>query len=283
MGQIKIELARNTYSPQKDLIGTIKLSVEKPLDPNLIKLKILGLEKTFIQSAHKRAAFTYSENNYLIKNEIPLQGLNDIENELAPGEYEFTFEYRIPQYALPSYSGSHASISYNLNVEVDDREFQNLKSIIPILIQKEKKVPHMFKEPSHFKSQNYFNPIDLNPGLYVELAQTGYLAGEDIWGYITLRNTATLSLKNIVLELIGEEYAYAQKHHKTSVIRRIKKNFPIHDIKDGMPLQFTFPIEKDIPAGYEGMFSSLKWTFEVRLDISSLFKVKAQNQIDILG
>ena len=110
-----------------------------------------------------------------------------------------------------------------------------------------------------------------------------YLAGEDIWGYITLKNIATLRLKNIVLELFGEEYAFAQKHHRTTVLYRIKKKIPTHDIREGMPIQFIFPTQKGIPVNYEGMFSSLKWIFEVRLDISSIFHVKANHEIEIVG
>jgi hypothetical protein len=283
MGQMKIELAKNTYFPREVVKGTLKLSIEKPLAPNLVKLEIIGLEKTFIQSARKRSAFTYSENNYIIKDVVPLEIPENLDKELTPGEHDIYFQYRIPQYALPTYSGSHVSITYNMNANVEAEDFLTLNCTIPVLVQRVKKVPHSLKEPSHFKSQNYFDPDDLNPGLYVELAQTGYLAGEDLWGYITLKNMAALRLKNIVLELKGEEYAYAQKHHKTTVIHRIKKEFPTRDIKEGMPIQFTLPTSKDLPGGFEGMFSSLKWTFEARLDISSMFKVKAKSPVEILG
>lgn len=279
MGQISIELAKNRYFPEETVRGTLKLSIDKPLDPNSIKLEMIGLEKTFIQSAHKRAAFTYSENNYLLKDDIPLEGPNELKNELAPGEHVFHFKFRMPQYALPTYSGTCASIAYNLNAKVDD---QNINCTIPVLVQRDKHFPERLKEPVHFNSQNYFKHNDLNPGLYVELAQTGYLAGEDIWGSITLKNMATLRLKKMILELYGEEYAYAQKHHRTTVVHRIKKEFPTRDIKEGMPIQFIFPTPNVLPPGYEGMFSSFKWTFEVRLDISSLFKVNACHQIEII-
>jgi hypothetical protein len=283
MGQISIALARERYLPQEVVRGTLKLSIIKPLDPSLVKLEITGLEKTFIQSAHKRAAFTYSEENYFLKDDIPLQAPVDYENELEPGEYDFYFKFRIPKYALPTYSGICASVTYNLNAKVDDQEFQDAYCTKSFIIERYKKVPHMLKEPVHFKSQNYFKSNDLNPGLYVELAQNGYLAGDDIWGYITLKNMTTLRLKNIVAELSGEEYAFAQKRHRTTVVHRIKKEVPIKHIREGMPIQFIFPTLKKMPTNYEGMFSSLKWIFEVRLDISSVFQVKANHPIEILG
>jgi hypothetical protein len=283
MGQIIIELNKERYFPQEVVRGTLKFSIEKPLNLSLVKLEITGLEKTFIQSAHKRAAFTYSENNYLIKDNIPLEGPGDLENDLVPSEHVFNFKFRMPQYVLPSYSGIQASVTYNLNARVDDPDFQDTYCTKSVIVQRDKKVPHMLKEPVHFKSKNYFKSNDLNPGIYVEIAQTGYLAGDDIWGYITLKNMATLRLKNIILELIGEEYAFAQKHHRTTVVYRIKKEVPTNHIREGMPIQFIFPIPKKMPANYEGMFSSFKWTFEVRLEISPIFQVRANNSVEILG
>jgi hypothetical protein len=283
MGDIKLELAKEGYFPKELLKGVLKLKNDKAFDLEELILEIMGIEETKIQAPSGRSLFTYSSKNDILKENLALEGPDHLEdNEIGPGEHEFYFSFRIPIYALPSYSGTHATVSYHLNARVENPDINNLSCVKPFYISRRKNLPHMYEDPVHFNSPKYFDPKDLNPGLYVEIANSGYIAGEDIWGFITLKNMATLKVRKIVLELAGYEYAYAQNLHRSIPLHRKKMNISTANIKEGIPIQFIFPTSKGIPASYEGMYSNVRWTFEVRLDISSIFQVRAKHDIEIL-
>ncbi len=228
--------------------------------------------------------FTYSAQNHILKEKLTLEEPDYLENnEIKPGEHEFYFDFRMPKYALPSYSGTHATVSYHMNARVKNPDIKNLSCIKPLYVHRRKSLPHMYEEPIHFNSPKYFDPKDVNPGLYVEIANSGYLAGEDIWGFITLKNMSTLKVKQIVLELAGYEYAYAQNLHRSIPLHIKKMNISTTNIKEGIPIQFIFPTSKGIPASFDGMYSNVRWTFEIRLDISAIFQVKAKHDVKILA
>jgi hypothetical protein len=284
MGDIRLELAKERYYPKELLKGVLKLNVEKPIELKDLILDITGIEETKIQAPSGRSVFTYSAQNHILNERLTLESSKYLENdEIGPGRHEFYFNFRFPKYTLPSYSGTHATISYHLNAKVEDPDLPYLNCLKPIFIQRKRFTPHMYEDPLHFNSQKYFDPKDLNPSLYVELAKSGYLSGEDIWGFITVKNRSTLELKRITLELTALEYAFAQNHHRTIPVHRKRKNISTDSIKEVVPVQFIFPTPPGIPPGYEGMYSNVKWIFEVRLDISSIFQVRAKHDVEILA
>ena len=94
---------------------------------------------------------------------------------------------------------------------------------------------------------------------------------------------SSLEVKQIVLELAGFEYAYAQNLHMSIPLLRKKMSIGTSNIKEAIPIQFIFPTPKAMPASYEGMYSNVRWTFEVRLDISPIFQVRAKHDVEILA
>jgi hypothetical protein len=283
MGDIKIELAKEGYFPEEHVKGVLRLRTEKVLKLQELALEIMGVEETRIEAPSGRSVFTYSSKDVIFKERVSLEEPDYLESdEIAPGEHEFYFQFRIPDYALPSYSGTHTTISYRMNARVENPDVKNISCIKSLFVQRRNYVPHMYEDPIHFNSPKYFDPKDLNPGLYVELANSAYIGGEDIWGFITLKNMSTLEVKKIVLELAGYEYAYAQNHHRSIPLLRKKMNIATTNIKEGIPIQFIFPTSKGIPASYEGMYSNVRWSFEVRLDISSIFQIRAKDDVVIL-
>jgi hypothetical protein len=284
MGDIEIELSKERYFPKELVKGVLRLKTENSVELAELVLEIMGIEETRIEAPSGRSVFTYSSKNVIFKERVIMEEPDYLENnEMAPGEHEFFFQFRIPDYALPSYSGTHATISYHITAYVENPDIKDLECKRSLHIARRDTVPHMYEDPVHFNSHRYFDPKDVNPGLYVEIANSGYIGGEDIWGFITLKNMSTLEVRRIVLELTGYEYAYAQNLHRSIPLHRKKMNISTANIKEAIPIQFIFPTSKGLPASYEGMYSNVRWTFEVRLDISSIFQIRANHDIEILA
>jgi hypothetical protein len=284
MNQLKIEVGKTEYYPGARLTGKINLATENPLETQLIKLQVSGLEKTRVQAIKGQLSQDYSDYNYILKNEVPLIESSGMEEaNLEPGEYEFIFEFRIPTFALPSYSGKNVDIIYKLNANVDEPNWSNITDELNFVILRNKKALNILKEPVHFHSDNYFKPDDGRPSFYLQLSKGGYLQRETIEGNITLKNIDGSKIKSVYVRLLGKEFASAKGFHKTVLLHKSKKEIPGDSIIKGIPIQFKFPIPENIPSSYEGLYSNFRWLMEVDLDWEFEYDIKASHPIEIIG
>jgi sporulation-control protein spo0M len=283
MKQIKIELFKEAFLPGDRVKGTVKLVIDKPVKARVIKLNVIGMEKTNITVGSGDSRRTYHDHNFMIKQDIILQSpMYDEDMELQPGNYEFRFEFSIPIYALPSYAGRHARISYILNAKVDVPLWFDINDFREFYVFRNRKALDILRDPVHFQSNNYFIPDDGRPSFYVELNKIGYKSGENIMGFITLRNLAAQNIRKVYIRLLGEEFAAASNHHRNSTDIVNSINIPNNVIVRGIPVQFRMPIPNNAPSSYEGIYSNYRWAVEVGLDWAYKIDVRALHPIEII-
>lgn len=282
MNQITIDLPTETYLPGEVVKGTVNLSIDKTVKARNVKLGIIGLEKTRVTVNSGKYSTTYRETNHIIKEEVILKGPDYDKNlELHPGNFTFTFEFKIPENAPPSYKGLNASITYELNSRVDVPMWKDIVDKKSFIVSKKRKDMDLLTQPANFQSDNFSQPNDKKPGFSVELKKVRYVIGEVIEGSITLQNMAASKIRKIDIKLLGVEYARAQRHSRNVTLNKEKIEIPIHEIFEQMPKQFNLPIPKEVPPSYECKLSNFRWAIEVGLDIALRKDVKTQFNVEI--
>lgn len=283
MKEIKIELFKDAFLPGDVVRGKVKLVIDKTVKARVIKMDIIGRESTNITVGSGDSSRTYHDHNFMLKHDVILQSPMYAENlELEPGSYEFRFEFRLPIFALPSYSGRHARISYILQAKVDVPLWFDIVDFREFYVFRNRKALNILKEPVHFQSNNYFIPDDGRPSFYVQLNKTGYRAGENIRGSITFKNMAVGSIRKVYIRLLGEEFASAASHHRNTMEIKNRIHIPNNGIIRGIPVQFQLPIPNNAPSSYEGIYSNYRWAVEVGLDWAFKIDVRALHPIEIL-
>ncbi len=283
MKAIKIELQREGYLPGEIVEGTVNLTIDKPVKARAVKLDVTGLEETRITVSHGKSSTTYREHNYILRDEIILHGPQFEKNlELEQGNYVFKFEFKIPENAPPSYSGRHAFVTYKLIARVDVPLWLDIVDLKIIYVFRSREALKLLTQPVYFQSDNYSQLHDDKPGFSIELPKTGYRAGEHIECAITLKNMQASKIRKIDVTLLGEEFARARGHTRSTTQYKHEIEIPVHDMIEGVPKVCFLPIPTELPSSYEGMYSNFRWAVEVGLDIPFGFDVKALHPIEII-
>lgn len=283
MKQILIELPKAAYLPGEIVEGIVRLSIDKPVKARAVKLEIVGLEETHIEVRSGKHSHTYREYNHILKNDIILHGpLYDENLELQPGNYAFTFEFNIPETALPSYEGTNASVTYKLKAKVDVPFWLDIVDRKKIFVFRNRDALKLLLQPAQFQSENFFIPNHDKPGFSVELLKVGYLAGEVIKGSITLRNMGASKMRKVDVRLLGMEFAKAGGYDRDTTRHSSEIEISTNSVIEGVPIKFNLPTPRGAPSSYEGIFSNFRWAVEVGLDIPFGFDVKALYPVEIL-
>jgi hypothetical protein len=283
MKEIAIELSKEAYLPGERIEGAVKLSIDKPVSARSVKLLFAGSERTRITRSHGKTSSTYREKNTMVKEAIILHSPayeNDM--ELEPGNYVFEFDFVLPEYALPSYSGRHVTIGYNLKANVDVPWWFDIDAKRPVYVFRSRDPLGLLQKPVRFASNNYSFMQSNKPSFLVELRKNGFIAGEGIDGTVLLKNMYASNLRKIYVHLIGAEFAQAQGRTEYKHPFKYRIEIPVNDMAEGVPRMFRFPIPKNIPSSYEGRYSYFRWGLEVGLDIPIAFDVKAVHPVEIL-
>lgn len=283
MKEIKIELHREGYLPGEIVEGAVNLTIDKPVKARAVKLDVTGLEETRITVSHGKSSTTYREYNYILKDQIILHGPQFEKNlELEQGNYVFKFEFKIPEYALPSYNGRNAFVRYKLKARVDVPYWFDIVDKKSFYVFRDRAALKLLTHPAFFQSKNYTQPHSKKPSFYVELPKAGYKGGEAIECILTLKNMTASRIRKVDAKLLGEEYARARRYTRTKTHHMHEIEIPVHDFIDEIPKVCLIPIPTEIPSSYEGRYSNFRWGLEIGLDIPFGLDVKALHPIEII-
>lgn len=287
MKEIVVELPKKAYLPGERVEGTVKLAIDDPVKARAVKLNAVGLEDIQVTVSSGKHSHTYREANYMLKQEIflkapPYSPVSDEKLELQPGTYKFEFDFKLPDNALPSYKGSHAHIKYELEARVDVPLWLDICYDRPFFVFRDRRALNLLTDAVQFQSENYTKPYDDKPGISVELTKTGFIAGEVIEGYVTLKNVTASKIRKIDVRLMGVEFAVARNHQRSVKQYDYEMAIPMGDVVESVPKRFNLPIPRNAPSSYEGVFSNLRWAVEVGLDIPFGFDVEALHPVEIL-
>ena len=131
-------MEKNEYSPEERLMGTISLSIKNGINIQDIQISLLFEENWEHGESSKSQTNTqtvYTSNIGL--KEIMGQNSNNI--FLKPDDYFFPFEFKLPEYLLPSFeypnSKYHAHLRYSLVAKAIAQSSLLLSKTIYILIK----------------------------------------------------------------------------------------------------------------------------------------------------
>jgi hypothetical protein len=283
MKEITIELSRDAFIPGELIEGAVKLSIDKGVSARAVKLEVTGSEKTHIERGSGDDSHVYRETNHIIKENIILHSpIYETELELAPGNYVFEFDFKLPEYALPSYDGSNADIKYELKARVDVPWWFDIVDKRPLYVFRSRNPLGLLKKRVQFQSDNYSDMRSQKPSFHAEIPKTGFLAGEVIEGTVALKNMSASNIRKIYLTLLGIEFAQASGYTESVTQSKERIEIPAHGMYEGVPIQFILPIPRNCPSSYEGRYSNFRWGVEIGLDIPLAFDVKTIHPVEIL-
>src|SRR5207245_10349557 len=113
--RIWIELPQASYFTGDVVSGTVALETDREVDARGLSLDILGRESTVITRQQGKSSVTYRSHADLLAWRVPLHGPGVV----PAGAQRFPFQFQIPVYGLPSYTGPHASGPYGLTARLD--------------------------------------------------------------------------------------------------------------------------------------------------------------------
>src|SRR2546425_10109700 len=128
--RIWIELPQPSYFTGDVVSGTVALGPDREVAARGLPLDILGREATVITRQQGKSSVTYRSHADLIAWRAPLPGPGIV----PAGVQRFPFQFQIPLYGLPSYTGPHASASYGVNARLDVPWWPDAPPSVPIYV-----------------------------------------------------------------------------------------------------------------------------------------------------
>src|SRR2546422_8700708 len=128
--RIWIELPQASYFTGDVVSGTVALETDREVDARGLSMDILGREATVITRQQGKSSVTYRSHADIIAWRVPLHGPGIV----PAGGQRFPFQFQIPMYGLPSYTGPHASVSYGLTPRLDVPRWPDAAPPVPVLV-----------------------------------------------------------------------------------------------------------------------------------------------------
>ena len=245
--RIWIELPRDAYYTGEVVSGTVALQVDKPVDARGLALDVFGREETVITRQRGKQSVTYRSRADLLAWQVPLHGPGVV----PPGLQRFPFQFQIPVYALPSYTGTHATVSYGVNARLD--------------------VPWFWS-----------GGAPDGPQVYVELDGDRFFARELIGCRITILRLGEHRVRRVYVRLVGGEWARAQNAEETTTSKVADLEIPMGTIKVGEPFTFEIPLPAEIQSSYRGTYSYFSYILQIGLDIAWATDLVAETPVVIV-
>src|SRR3989449_4315871 len=145
---IWIELPQASYFTGDVVSGTVALETDREVDARGLSLDILGREATVITRQQGKSSVTYRSHADIIAWRVPLHGPGIV----PAGVQRFPFQFQIPMYGLPSYTGPHASVSYGLTARLDVPWWPDAVHSVPAFGFFARQSVRTFSDPVRFRS-----------------------------------------------------------------------------------------------------------------------------------
>src|SRR6059036_526487 len=146
--RISVELPRPSYYTGDVVAGSVVLQTDKEVDARGLYLDVLGRESTVISRGSGKQRVTYRSQADILGWRLPLHAAGVV----PPGVQRFPFQFQIPVYGLPSYTGPHASVSYGLTARLDVPWWPDARHSVPIYVFFARQSVRTFSDPVRFRS-----------------------------------------------------------------------------------------------------------------------------------
>ena len=270
-----MELPRAAYYTGEVVTGNVALETTREVDSRGLTLDILGRESTQITRQQGKHSVTHRSQADLLGWRIALHDAGVV----PPGIQRFPFQFQIPQGALPSHQGAHATIEYSLTARLDVPWWPDAVWRQPVFVYYARESVRTFTEPVRFRSGS---PDAQGPQVYVELDGSKFFAREMIGCRITLLQLGEHRIRRVYVRLIGGEWARAQRQQETTTRTVAALDIPMAQIGVGLPFMFEIPIPADAPSSYRGTYSYYSYVLQVGLDVAWASDLVAETPVVIV-
>ena len=269
---IIVDLPRTTYFTGDVVTGAVILETTREVSTRGLTLDILGRESTEITQGSGENQTTYRSRSDHVAWRLPLA----VEGSIPAGSYRFPFQFQVPNDALPSYAGTHAKVEYSIAARLDVPWWPDAVHMVPFYVVFARESIRTFSRPVRFRSGGG------GPEIYVELDGDRFFARELLGCRITILRTGERRIRRLYAQIVGGEWARADKveESKTRVVSDI--DIPIGMIGIGRPFTFELPISAELPSSYRGRFSYYSYVLRLGLDIAWASDIVAETPIVIV-
>ncbi|CAB05787.1 Arrestin C-terminal-like domain-containing protein [Caenorhabditis elegans] len=211
------------FFPGQPISGRVVLSTTKEkYKARAVNIKILGLAHTSWTDyesvrrvdadgkvSHHRQSVHYSANVNYLDYTLLLWACKDGSNELAAGEYAWSFSYNLPLNVPPSFEGKYGYLRYSVTAEVDrpwrlDKAKKRCITVSPLIDLNV--IPHALTQINDQASENLgcccFKKGYLE--LRVNIPKTGFVPGETVPMNIHILNHSSVPVTEVKAKIIQQ-------------------------------------------------------------------------------
>ena len=195
--------------------------------------------------------------------------------KVKEGTQKIEIPFKLPDKLYEVYNGTHADIFYSIEVNAD----------IPWKVDLNDKKDLQVKKKSSL--QNTGKPIFIREGnntIYTELTidRDTFTPGDTISGRIDIKNIDNIPVRNIFLNLIGLEYAFANNKTltRTTIVEQYDTTVDQSNLSnDSVNFHINIPVKTK--REYQGKFSYLEWSIKCLIEKFSGSNLTLEGRIHI--
>jgi outer membrane protein assembly factor BamB len=287
---LQVLLDRNSYTAGETVSGTVELLLKKPLRTRGVRVYLTGSENTSIRvtrgMGRDETTRTYTASRPLTNQGFILFGgdrvgmlkalgetLESVARSLPypilpAGPHRYPFQFELPDDALPTWSGNHATVAYSLRAEVDvpvgsDLTFNGVLyvvapeswSIIPVR-RVERQLPG-----------GVFSAFQADVSMEFEFKGCPLRWKERLEGKLRIRNRSKKQIRGATISLMASEHAEVGGYARDSTSRVLSGFFKTPD-PTSPEHEVTFGFVLDPPLSpFQGAFSRVVYWLEAEVDV----------------
>jgi len=301
---VRLLLDQEDYAPGETVRGHVEVEWPKASPVRGIRVGLVGTEETEIQisrgSGKNQSTTTYSEVDTQIAEEWILFGGERIGwlqaakealtslfrrqgyEVLSAGRHRFPFKIVLPETALPSYEGTHATVKYRLYAVVDvplgfDRLFEGVLTVVDP--RERTVVPRTYEDERRAKGLLRKLSADLRMGF--KITKAPYRFGETLQIRLRVENQSKKRIRSASFQLSAVEVARAQGYERetTSDVNTLVLKFP-DPASENHDYQLNLPVPA-WPIPYLGRHSRVDLWLSATLDVALGFNATISVPIEI--
>ena len=297
---LRLFLEKDAYAPGESVRGRVELDWPKSRPVRGVRLTFLGTEETRITvrkgSGKDARDVSYREKDVLIGEQLILWGGDGVGLRraladalstvtggpdyplLRAGRHSYDFDFRLPDRALPSFTGTYAKVRYHLTAEVDVPLAGNLvfEGDVPVVPSGTPRIAPL-KVRSTSEADGILGALRAHLGMNLDLDGCPLAPREKLQGRLLLRNLSRKKIRGITITLAAVEVARAEGYAREATHPCATGFLPTPD--PSAPVQdATFRIRlKEFVVPYAGRYSEvtliLLAEIDVALGLDPVFKV----------
>jgi hypothetical protein len=295
---LRIWLEKNTYHAGETAKGTLIIKANSSLKVQEFTFSVCGKER-FLEETKKnrrglvrglgRGTETEKYDIFFFEDLSPFlkstPSLSHIDNrmKIPLGSTAIPFHFSIPPVALESYSGKHARIKYEVEVQVSMGRWKRDSRTLTFEVTNPRMTYtfgdsiYLGKEREKKESQPY---LRLELEIKNETSDMPMFSpGEIIKGLLIVENGGLRSVKKAIIQLFGIEYS---KWRRSRIIcETIKEEIRYDHNKDMDTIAFGIQIPKKSKRSYSAKHSEYYWLLKTRVDLSNSPDIHAKRVIQV--